>query len=69
MRMDIVSNKQDKLRQSVLKTEISNDKKKVTQVTDTGFKAIEKELQLENMIKNEEKAKEEEEINEIKKKN
>jgi hypothetical protein len=67
-RLDIIAQKQNKLRQSILSTQTNNDKKKVENVQDTGFKAIEKELQLENMIKNEEKAKEEMEIEEIKKK-
>jgi hypothetical protein len=67
-RLDIIAQKQNKLRQSILSTQTNNDKKKVENVQDTGFKAIEKELQLENMIKNEEKAKEEMELEEIKKK-
>ncbi len=67
-RLDIIAKKQNSLRQSILNTEAANGSKKVNNVEDTGFKAIEKELQLENMIKNEEKDKEEMELEEIKKK-
>jgi hypothetical protein len=67
-RLDLIGDKQKKLRQSMMTTENNNYKLKVQKVQDTGFAAIEKELQLENLIKNEEKAKEDMEVQALMKK-
>jgi hypothetical protein len=64
-RLDVLGDKQKKLRLSMMSSQNGKYKLKVKKVQDTGFKAIEKELQLENLIRQEEKAKEEMELNNL----
>jgi len=66
-RLDVIGDKQKKLRQSILMGENNNYVLKVKKTQNTGLAALEKELQLENLIKSEEKAKEEMELQILKK--
>jgi len=61
-KMDINKKKEKFIKQQMLVNSNNNYKLKVMKTQNLGLKAIQKELQLENLIKNEEKQKEEQEI-------
>jgi len=67
-KMDINGKKEKMIKQQMLMNTNNNYKLKVIKTQNLGLKAIQKELQMENLIKNEEKQKEEEEIASIMKK-
>jgi len=54
--------KEENIKQQMLSQTSSNYKSKIVKTQNMGLKAIQKELQLENLIRNEEKQKEEEEL-------
>jgi hypothetical protein len=65
---DIVSQKQQTLKQEMLMNEVTGIQSKVTQDQTLSFQAVEKELQIENMVKEEENEREEYELQKIRKK-
>lgn len=67
-RMDAMEDKEKKLKQQMMLGSNSSFKKQVTKTQNLGFAAIQKEMQLENLIKNEEKEKEDQEITTLLKK-
>lgn len=67
-RMDIVGNKQKKLKQQMMVAQNNALKSMVMKTQNVGFAAIQKELQLEKLVTNEEKQREDFEVSNILKK-
>jgi len=67
-RLDVMGDKQKKLRQQMMMGQNNNYKQSVQKTQDLGIAAIQKEMQLENLIKGEEKAKEDMELANLMKK-